>query len=370
MNNVTITCMFSTLKQRLCERIRPKLQNETRRIFDILAESPSKLNAKYLMNVGSSEGAVRQQIGELDLMLELFFLRPEGKIQPLHVRLDRHPRDGYSLIFEPKDMHAKHLWRPYLEQGVYESVPIVIVYAEPLFYRFDRTNFVRAQDQNFPQYKPLREVFPWAADCLSRPARNYVAAGDVTACLILTRWFERCGIPTLTMPLRQWQSTPSPAQNVILIGNSRTFPAIPKLLSRDDIKATFQIHPHHIENTSPLPDDHKDASGIMTDEDDVDLPVRPIRGIVTRVFNRPKASWVTILTSNHSRFFEAAANDLTGDTTTRLLVEKHGLEDSLDRSYRFELLGETFISEEEECITLDPIDWKAVRPPARTDVAP
>jgi len=347
--------------------------------------------------VQKQQDAARQAIKDVRDRLKQFYQTSDGKRQSILAEVEtlNGYNGGYRVVFRRLEVSVKKFWEPYLgakPDELSSNLPVLIVYVEPLFYRFSNgvnepekprptdeefglpsdpeqekerkaypsSSFLRNQDVNFPDPPAIRSVLQWLPhDCT--PSRNYVASGDVQATLVLTRWFERNSVRTEHMLAHNWEFGSVPNQNVILMGNARTFPRICHLLSAAG--TNFRIGIHKIVNLQPIDADGEKEAYL----DDVDFNgPRMIRGFVARFPIPRKNSHVTIFASNHSRFFEAAARTLTDELEVSLLLDACivGADDPMPK--QFEIFGETELSSLEEFSTNARITWKAKRGFKRT----
>jgi len=299
----------------------------------------------------------------------LFSLRPAGKRHPLRVNLPK--ETGYELKFSPDEVEAKKCWRPYLTG---QSSKVLIVYTEPQFFRLDEHGFVRHQDVNSDSADELRRKCSWlnskpkssrdivkpkssrdivkpksSRDIVKpKSSRHFVSSGEADAVLTLTQWFERLGVTTEFLCAHHWADKNVTHQNLILIGNKRTFPEMAEMVEQEGFD--YLIQDHHIENKGNS--NERKLLDVFSDN-------KPVKGVVSRFYSSKLDSWITAFASNHGRFFEAAVRALTSDHETRLLWKGFGVEDAPDPPDRFELIGEARVRPHEEAVRSHSISWIA-----------
>jgi hypothetical protein len=200
--------MLTNLAHRVVRAARLAIGSQEAELLHVLAQSSKPLQAKDLgaaANPPQSGDVVRQNIRKLKRDLQMFSLQVEGKSQPFALSLKEkgsiHSSEpGYELLCREDALNAKQFWWPYLSPG---SMPVLIVYAEPLFYRVDRRIFIRHQAANYSNLRPLKDYCPWVP-YEGQPGSDFVSSGEVDAALILTRWFERLGVHTEHHKAKEW----------------------------------------------------------------------------------------------------------------------------------------------------------------------
>lgn len=369
--------MQKTLRDDLVEKVNPRLAPPERVVLRMLAAASKPLVAKDLMELiqpdfNGTSATMRDNIKDLRYALDLFSLTPEGLAHPLRAAVKSNNKDGYSLEFTPQGVDCKKFWRPYLRLAG-KAKPVLIVYSEPAFYRIHDRAFLRHQDSNFDREKSIQEACPWASLPTDRkldPSTNYVPSGDVEAALVMTRWFERCGIHTEHMTARRWVATNTNGQHSILFGCGRIFPEMETDLAEaelSDQKAfNFRVRDHFIENISPKMTERSN----YPDNSDPTNPVRSGNGVVYRFLSKRRAAAVTLFASNHSRFFEAAVGALTDEQFMEHFWKDHAMEDAVDPPRRFELLGTAALGNRESYLRSRMIEWIGQRGFERVDVEP
>ena len=367
--------MMKTLPEDLVEQICTFLDPPERAVLEALARADQPLTSKELMelirpDLRGALATIRDNVKDLRHAIDVFSLRPEGLAHSLKVMVKSKNKDGYCLEFTAQDANCKKFWKPYLRY-MGKDKPVLIVYAEPAFYRIHDRAFLRHQDSNFARQKSIQEACPWASlpiDQKLEPSTNYVSSGDVDAALILTRWFERLGIPTEHMTAKQWASTKTNGQHSILLGCGRIFPEIETDLTEaelsDQTAFTFRVRDHFIENLKPKATEQPS----YPDNSDPTNPVRAGNGVVYRFFSKRRASGVTLFASNHSRFFEAAIRALTDEHFMEQFWKEVEMENAVEPPRRFELLGTAALTPSERYVRSRTIEWIGKRGFERADV--
>jgi hypothetical protein len=150
----------------------------------------------------------------------------------------------------------------------------------------------------------------------AKPSRHFVSSGETDAVLVLTRWFERLGVETEHALAHHYSRQDIADRNIVLIGNKWTFPEIADIQKQQSFH--YRIEEHQVLDQTP---------GAEVKYPDVFQSTDPGKGVVSR-FLRGKRSCVTMLASNHGRFFEAAVRSLTDNGQADLLWSHLGVQDA------------------------------------------
>jgi hypothetical protein len=299
-------------------------------IFDVLWENRTmamglstkeileKAGARYdpQKKFGSVE-SVRQQIHDLKVQLDGLFLSVKGRRLSHLVRFrnsepGKRAKGAYHLEVEDRSPLAKLFWEPYLSDR-----PVQIVFTQLQFFRGGENNrfFARDLDVNDDSVEALMKLRPFLADVPGLHAvRHYIGRGEVELLAVLMRWFGEVGAVCEIVPAHETARWLHPhlnqPANLILIGNTRTFPALADVLQLGGFN--FSVTALGIENRSPEEHEKKEwaqghADGVYSRTDDFDTRAQ---GVLCRFFDDTDDRYITALCSNHSSFFAGMADEL------------------------------------------------------------
>jgi hypothetical protein len=282
----------------------------------------------------SQQDAARQLKKALRGSLADFADSKEGKQAPLSITLEG---TSWELEFTYRDPHVKQFWRPYMQ-----SRPTAIVYTEGVFFRsLESRFFMRYLDINEPVEADLLKTLPQAMAKFGpyQPARHYVAAGDTSSVVHLTRWFERNGVDTEHLPAyptKTWFDGARP--NLIIIGNIRTIYEMATLQKREGFD--FQVDRDGIENLNPRSGEEPRYP------DDFTAPGKA-HGVVSRYKDNETGAFVTLFASNHGAFNEGVSRYLLTDAHATGVLHEMNIEGNAPPPDSFQLLFEVATAFEE-----------------------
>jgi hypothetical protein len=222
-----------------------------------------------------------------------------------------------------------------------ESRPTAIVYTEGVFFRSVESRFfLRCLDVNESEEDVLKKL-PRAMAKLGpfQPARHYVAAGDTSSIVHLTRWFERNGVETKHLPAyptTTWFDGPGP--NLIIIGNIRTIREMETLQDREDFD--FRVDRDGIANLSPRPGEESRYP------DDFKAPGKAY-GVISRYKDKKTGVFTTLFASNHGAFNEGISGYLLTDAHAKGVLHEMNIKGNAPPPDSFQLLFEVATAFEE-----------------------
>jgi len=304
-------------------------------------------------------GIVRQHIMQIRKAFSEFELTIQARRNQLRIELpNQSNRDegAYQLVFHEQEVHSKKSWRRYIESGR----DVLIVYTAPQFFRLGRHVFLRHQSVNRDSIQEVKEKFNWDeqfndnAYDTADTSRHFVSVGESHAALMLTRWFERMDIKTDHMIARQWEDIKFDGRNIVVMGNERTLKGMNARLK--DQGFDYKMGDYCIlDRNSPEP------------IDDVFKEEQPVRGIVSGFYDGDHDCLMTVLSSNHGRFFAGAARAMTRDWESGLFWQELGLGDLTSAPEKFQFIGQVNVTKDDDPMSSDPM--KVLRPVPRKSAA-
>jgi hypothetical protein len=280
------------------------------------------------------QDAARQLKKALRGSLARFADSKEGKRAPLSITLEG---EEWELTYTYRDPHVKQFWRPYMQ-----SRPTTIVYTEGVFFRsLESRFFMRYLDVNNPEEGDFLKMLPpiMAQFGPFQPARHYVAAGDTSSIVHLTRWFERNGVETEHLPAyptAKWLN--GQGRNLIIIGNIRTISEMAALQGREGFD--FRVDHDGIANLNSHRGEERKYA------DDFTAPGKAY-GVISRYKDDETGVFITLFASNHGAFNEGVSRYLLTDAHAEALLQEMNVEGNAAPPDSFQLLFEVATAFEE-----------------------
>lgn len=266
------------------------------------------------------DAVVRVSIASIRERLQAYF-ENEGRNQRWRLEI---PKGRYCLRFaetrhndapgEPEMSHPalRRFWAPYLTK----SCPTIVVYTELLCFRDLQDNYFRNIHVNdsVGGYEEARRRFPGLPND-AYPTFHFVSGGEMQTVLLLTRaFFEmQCSVETKISRFISWKDMQG--KNLVIVGSARTNPFIRKLQSGEKLI----IHEDYIEDcetlkgrTAKYQGSHY-LSGSLERVSDY--------AIVTRLPAPAGGTCVTLISANHGRAMEGAAQFLVREDKMGSLLD-------------------------------------------------
>ena len=341
----------------LCEREDQSGSNLPKE-FEIAVEAlgrPGSFDPKTDPIVRVNVAAIRQR-------LQAYF-ESEGRDESLRLEI---PKGSYRAMFsvlssgsaasEMSDttMAArKRFWQPYLSGNVKN----MLVYTDVLFFRDDSGNYLRNIYVNGLQggVEEIRKRAPAKAFHGLKPSYHFISAGEVQSMLALIWLFARLKAPLEVRNSRFTSWNELRSSNLILLGSSRTNAFLDALQTGNN----FVIGPDEIRNLEPREGEEPSYSGQRHMEGKLEKAAEP--AVVTRRPGLAPGTVVTMISANHGRGVEGAAQFLTLEGDVAAALASSGLDKAGKLPAHFQwLLRVDMVDFDEEVICVECVGHRII----------
>jgi hypothetical protein len=305
---------------------------------------------------------VRVSVATIRQRLQAYF-ESEGRDEKL--RLDI-PKGVYRAVFSAslareisldtsEDTMAarRRFWQPYLASHAGN----ILVYTDVLFFRDDAGNYLRNIYVNHlpGSTEEIRERAPAQGFKNLKPSYHFMSAGEVQAMVALMRLFARLNVPLEVRNSRFTSWNELRSSNLIFLGSSRTNAFVDSLQTGNN----FVITPDEILNLRPREGEEARYTGQHQMEGKLERAVEP--AVVTRRPGLAPGTALTIISANHGRGVEGAAQFLTLENDIALALAASGLGRTEKLPGHFQwLLRVHMVDFDEEVISVERIGHRVL----------
>ena len=269
---------------------------------------------------------MRVNVAAIRQRLQAYF-ESEGREETLRLEI---PKGNYRAVFsaisnggaapelaETTMAARRRFWQPYLSG----KVKNMLVYTDVLFFRDDSGNYLRNIYVNgLPGgVEEIRKRAPADAFHNLKPSYHFMSAGEVQSMLALIWLFARLKAPLEVRNSRFTSWNELRSSNLILLGSSRTNAFLDALQAGNN----FVIAPDEIRNLEPREGEETSYSGQRHMEGKLEKAAEP--AVVTRRPGLAPGTVVTMISANHGRGVEGAAQFLTLEGDVAAALESSGL---------------------------------------------
>jgi hypothetical protein len=312
---------------------------------------------------------VRVSITAIRQRLNAYF-ESNGKDQALRLEV---PKGAYRAAFSARSSGTlsveelegqlttlRRFWQPYLAGDVKN----MLVYTDVLFFRDDAGTYLRNIYVNnlsggleeirkrlkIEEFRPLK------------PSFHFLASGEVNAMLSLIRLFAQLKAPLVVRNSRFTSWNELRSSNLILLGSSRTNSFLDSLQGGNN----FVITADTIRNLEPHEAEDQTYVGSRCMDGKLEKAIEP--ALVTRRPGLTRGTAVTMISANHGRAVEGAANFLALEDDLARVLENSGLSGTKDLPPHFQLLLRVHMVDfDEEVINVERISHRVI---TTTDLQP
>ena len=306
---------------------------------------------------------VRVSIAAVRSRLQAYF-DSEGRNESVRLEI---PKGVYRAVFSTSPVRKapevvedtlaarNKFWRPYLSGNASN----MLVYTDVLFYRDDSGNYLRNIYVNglAGGVEEIRKRAPAEAFRGLKPSYHFMSAGEVQAMLALIRLFARLKAPLELRNSRFTSWNELRSSNLIFLGSSRTNVFVDALQAGNN----FVITADEIRNVEPRESEEASYIGQHQMEGKLERAVEP--AVVTRRPGLTPGTAITMISANHGRGVEGAAQFLTLENDVALALEGSGLgrSDRLPAHFQW-LLRVQMVDFDEEVISVERISHRIFSP--------
>ena len=308
---------------------------------------------------------VRVSIAAIRLRLQSYF-DSEGRNEKLRLEI---PKGVYRAVFSASPirelapeivadtMAARNkFWQPYLSGNASN----MLVYTDVLFYRDDSGNYLRNIYVNglAGGADEIRKRAPAAEFRGLKPSYHFMSAGEVQAMLAIIRLFARLKAPLEVRNSRFTSWNELRSSNLIFLGSSRTNAFVDALQAGNN----FVITADEIRNLEPREGEEASYRGQHQMEGKLERAVEP--AVVTRRPGLTPGTAITMISANHGRGVEGAAQFLTLENDVALALEgsRLGRAERLPAHFQW-LLRVQMVDFDEEVISVERISHRIFATP-------
>lgn len=309
---------------------------------------PASFDPKTDPIVRVNVAAIRQRL--------LAYFESEGREETLRLEI---PKGSYRAAFsahsegraapdtaETTMAARRKFWQPYLSGNARN----MLVYTDVLFFRDDSGNYLRNIYVNGLSggAEELQERLPAKAFHGLKPSYHFTSAGEVQAMLALIWLFARLKAPLEVRNSRFTSWNELRSSNLILLGSSRTNAFVDALQAGNN----FVITADAVRNTDPREGEEASYSGQRHMEGKLERAVEP--AVVTRRPGLAPRTVITMISANHGRGVEGAAQFLTLEGDVAAALKSSGLENAAKLPAHFQwLLRVHMVDFDEEVISVE-----------------
>jgi hypothetical protein len=341
----------------LCERADGEGSNIPKE-YEIAVQAlnrPASFDPKTDPIVRVSIGAVRQR-------LQAYF-ESEGREETLRLEI---PKGVYRAVFSASPARGaapevaettlaarRKFWQPYLSGNAKN----MLVYTDVLFFRDDSGNYLRNIYVNgLPGgVEEIRKRAPAEAFHGLKPSYHFTSAGEVQSMLALMWLFARLKAPLEVRNSRFTSWNELRSSNLILLGSSRTSAFVDALQAGNN----FVITADEIRNLEPRDGEEPSYSGQRHMEGKLEKAEEP--AVVTRRPGLAPGTVVTMISANHGRGVEGAAQFLTLENEVAAALESSGLDNAGKLPAHFQwLLRVHMVDFDEEVISVERVSHRII----------
>lgn len=305
---------------------------------------------------------VRVNVAAIRQRLQAYF-ESEGREETLRLEI---PKGNYRAVFsaisnggaapelaETTMAARRRFWQPYLSG----KVKNMLVYTDVLFFRDDSGNYLRNIYVNgLPGgVEEIRKRAPADAFHDLKPSYHFMSAGEVQSMLALIWLFARLKAPLEVRNSRFTSWNELRSSNLILLGSSRTNAFLDALQAGNN----FVIAPDEIRNLEPREGEETSYSGQRRMEGKLEKAAEP--AVVTRRPGLAPGTVVTMISANHGRGVEGAAQFLTLEGDVAAALESSGLGNAGKLAAHFQwLLRVHMVDFDEEVISVERVSHRII----------
>jgi hypothetical protein len=305
---------------------------------------------------------VRVNVAAIRQRLQAYF-ETEGREETLRLEI---PKGVYRAVFsalpgggaapevaETTMAARKKFWQPYLSGNAKN----MLVYTDVLFFRDDSGNYLRNIYVNgLPAgVEEIRKRAPAKAFHDLKPSYHFTSAGEVQSMLALIWLFARLKAPLEVRNARFTSWNELRSSNLILLGSSRTNAFLDALQAGNN----FVIAADEIRNLEPRQGEEPSYSGQRHMEGKLEKAVEP--AVVTRRPGLAPGTVVTMISANHGRGVEGAAQFLTLEGDVAAALESSGLDNAGKLPAHFQwLLRVHMVDFDEEVISVERVGHRII----------
>ena len=305
---------------------------------------------------------VRVNVAAIRQRLQAYF-ESEGREETLRLEI---PKGNYRAVFsassnggaapelaETTMAARRRFWQPYLSG----KVKNMLVYTDVLFFRDDSGNYLRNIYVNgLPGgVEEIRKRAPADAFHNLKPSYHFMSAGEVQSMLALIWLFARLKAPLEVRNSRFTSWNELRSSNLILLGSSRTNAFLDALQAGNN----FVIAPDEIRNLEPREGEQTSYSGQRHMEGKLEKAAEP--AVVTRRPGLAPGTVVTMISANHGRGVEGAAQFLTLEGDVAAALESSGLGHAGKLAAYFQwLLRVHMVDFDEEVISVEHVSHRII----------
>lgn len=305
---------------------------------------------------------VRVNVAAIRQRLQAYF-ESEGREETLRLEI---PKGNYRAVFsassnggaapelaETTMAARRRFWQPYLSG----KVKNMLVYTDVLFFRDDSGNYLRNIYVNgLPGgVEEIRKRAPADAFHNLKPSYHFMSAGEVQSMLALIWLFARLKAPLEVRNSRFTSWNELRSSNLILLGSSRTNAFLDALQAGNN----FVIAPDEIRNLEPREGEQTSYSGQRHMEGKLEKAAEP--AVVTRRPGLAPGTVVTMISANHGRGVEGAAQFLTLEGDVAAALESSGLGHAGKLAAYFQwLLRVHMVDFDEEVISVEHVSHRVI----------
>lgn len=305
---------------------------------------------------------VRVNVAAIRQRLQAYF-ETEGREEALRLEI---PKGAYRAVFsalpaggaapeiaETTMAARRRFWQPYLSGNAKN----MLVYTDVLFFRDDSGNYLRNIYVNdLPGgVEEIRKRAPAKAFHGLKPSYHFTSAGEVQSMLALIWLFARLKAPLEVRNSRFTSWNELRSSNLILLGSSRTNAFLDALQAGNN----FVIAADEIRNLEPRQGEEPSYSGQRHMEGKLEKAVEP--AVVTRRPGLAPGTVVTMISANHGRGVEGAAQFLTLEGDVAAALESSGLDNAGKLPAHFQwLLRVHMVDFDEEVISVERVGHRII----------
>lgn len=305
---------------------------------------------------------VRVNVAAIRQRLQAYF-ESEGREETLRLEI---PKGIYRAVFstisngvtspevaETTMAARRRFWQPYLSG----KVKNMLVYTDVLFFRDDSGNYLRNIYVNgLPGgVEEIRKRAPAEAFHDLKPSYHFMSAGEVQSMLALIWLFAHLKAPLEVRNSRFTSWNELRSSNLILLGSSRTNAFLDALQAGNN----FVIAPDEIRNLEPRDGEEPSYSGQRHMEGILEKAAEP--AVVTRRPGLAPGTVVTMISANHGRGVEGAAQFLTLEGDVAAALEGSGLGNAGKLAAHFQwLLRVHMVDFDEEVISVERVSHRII----------
>ena len=305
---------------------------------------------------------VRVNVAAIRQRLQAYF-ETEGRDETIRLEI---PKGIYRAMFSVLSARApapetaettmaarRKFWQPYLSGNAKN----MLVYTDVLFFRDDSGNYLRNIYVNgMPTgVAEIRKRAPADAFHDLKPSYHFMSAGEVQSMLALVSLFARLKAPLELRNSRFTSWNELRSSNLILLGSSRTNAFLDALQAGNN----FVITADEIRNLEPRQGEEPSYGGQRHMEGKLEKAVEP--AVVTRRPGLAPGTVVTMISANHGRGVEGAAQFLTLEGDVAAALESSGLDNAGKLPAHFQwLLRVHMVDFDEEVISVERVSHRII----------